>query len=79
MIRKTKITIQKISYCNANQFYFTNNMSAHFFGCESVACGYHRDFYAQGKTLEMYMRPNRFRCSIMQHNRGTCVLLRLHM
>lgn len=38
-------------------------MSAHFFGCESVACGYHRDFYAEGKRLKMYMRPNRFRCS----------------
>lgn len=53
-------------------------MSAHFFGCESVACGYHRDFYIEGlkrkERLEMYMRPNRFRCS-MQHNRETCVII----
>lgn len=50
-----------------------------FFGCESVACGYRRDFYAESKRLKMYMRPNRFRCSIMQRNRGTCIIAFAHV
>lgn len=60
---------------------FVRQYGYSFFGCESVACGYRRDFYAEGKRTKAhaYMRPSRFRCSVMQRNRGTRVLLRLRV